>query len=731
MGALNDKCRVFWFGNAVDIPAGWSEDTNYQDRHLAGVPIGGTAGDTGGGHHGHDGLPHLHAGTEHEHDIAVNSQTTGLNFKKQEKTPGAASAVQGPHVHAGTAVHDSADTGETTVNAVTSDDYSDTMPLSREAFVIKPDGVTFPDVPTDAVIFTDNPDGLAGYDVCDGNGGRPNLEALFILGCPDGREAGGALDGAANHTHTRSDANHTHAMGDHEGGVHAMNPTGTTLNVIIQASPGWSQGSHYHEMALGPGGAQVVGAAAGGGDFDAQDNRPTFQRLLALLNEGVAATPIGTIVAFEGEPGRMPAGWVLCNGTSGTLDLRGCWIEATDTPGSIGDPGLSAYAEDHDHTATSPHNHPIPGVHTHTPLTIFDFDDGVNSLFSTPADASAALGHNHGGKTVSTDAQNATEDAWLETLTGDGRTPYRQSHWIQYLGPDDGRAERGSQAPGAPADPEPDLARSILQLRQRIRMVPVCHVPDPLPPGTETRTFTADSPVFSPFDSIEHAGIYRFWLYGAPEALAGSDVSFDVTARADFGNAYTWLLARAEDASFWRTIGRFFVAPLPCGSVLHETITIPAADWNVIWADWGGVSGGLADPIRMKFVPTDVPLCSGSYGFMRISYEYLVAETQEPAPPSHCGHWWRSYEMVPRADGSFGYVWGKLKFDRHLGAFVVAVESPIAGRETDPKVFYGGRGASPEDAEGAHGMKVTECLAPYERRGSIVQVSAGGLCQPI
>lgn len=725
MGALNDKCRVFWFGDKVDIPAGWSEDENYRDHHVGGVPIGGTVGATGGGHHGHTGIPHIHAGLEQEHDIAVTG-FSGYKFKIVEKS-GINFCGKGPHGHTGTATHDSADTEGTTVNANVSADFSDTMPLSREAFVIKPDAVSAPDVPTDAVILTDDPDGLSGFAVCDGDGGRPDLEEKFILGCPAARAAGGAVDGAATHTHTRSSVDHTHVVPDHPGGTHAMAPPDATLDVVAQALPGYSDGGHYHAMSLGAGGATTTAAAAGGGDFDAQDNRPTFRRLLALLNEGSAATPVGTIVAFEGEPGRVPVGWVLCNGTSGTMDLRGCWIECTDTGANIGDPGLGTYAEDHDHAATSPHGHTIAGTHTHPPGAIFNYDSGMLAITGFPVDSAASSGHTHpSGISCSSDAQ-AIADATLTVLGDDGRTPYRQSHWIKYLGPDDGRAARGSMAPQDPAEPEPVMMRSTLQLRQRVRMIPICHVPVV---EAETDLFHAGSPRFSPFDGESMIPEYLFRLASLPEAAAGTEVNWGLEANAELSARKVHLYIREgpdpihDDYVYLTT---FFDGVYPCGFPQIDVQTISAAAWNT-WREGHGAANGDLVAIDFKLKLAGVPVCGGSYGILRLSYEYPAGEA-DPAPASHCGAWWRSYEQVPLADGSIGYLWGQLKWDRLSGAFVVAVESPVIG--IAPKVHYGGRGASPADTDGAHGMAVTESLVVSERRGSVLHVSASGWCTPV
>lgn len=46
--------------------------------------------------------------------------------------------------------------------------------------------------------------------------------------------------------------------------------------------------------------------------------------------EGVGAVPKGSILMWSGNPAQLPAGWVLCDGTNGTPDLKGRFIVGYD-----------------------------------------------------------------------------------------------------------------------------------------------------------------------------------------------------------------------------------------------------------------------------------------------------------------------------------------------------------------------------------------------------------------
>ena len=56
---------------------------------------------------------------------------------------------------------------------------------------------------------------------------------------------------------------------------------------------------------------------------------------LALSQDGSNgdSLPIGTIIAYNGPLSAIPVGWHLCDGSDGTPDLRGRFLEGSDTPG--------------------------------------------------------------------------------------------------------------------------------------------------------------------------------------------------------------------------------------------------------------------------------------------------------------------------------------------------------------------------------------------------------------
>ena len=84
----------------------------------------------------------------------------------------------------------------------------------------------------------------------------------------------------------------------------------------------------------------------------------TYDNLYGIIGTApAAATPIptGCILLWSGSIGSIPAGWVLCNGSNGTPDLRNRFIVGAGSTYAVDASGGSADAivVSHNHTATS------------------------------------------------------------------------------------------------------------------------------------------------------------------------------------------------------------------------------------------------------------------------------------------------------------------------------------------------------------------------------------------
>lgn len=120
----------------------------------------------------------------------------------------------------------------------------------------------------------------------------------------------------------------------------------------------------------------------------------------------LAALPAGVIMIWSGSSGAIPSGWLLCNGASGTPDLRDKFVVGAGSTYAVNATGGSANATlvshshtititdpGHDHTAnvTDPgHTHNLPGG-TSSGGTI-QTQLGVNSTASNGVSSSNTTG---------------------------------------------------------------------------------------------------------------------------------------------------------------------------------------------------------------------------------------------------------------------------------------------------------------------------------------------------
>ena len=77
----------------------------------------------------------------------------------------------------------------------------------------------------------------------------------------------------------------------------------------------------------------------------------------------VVQLPAGVIVMWSGSPEDVPEGWLLCDGTDGTPDLRDRFIVGSGGGLASGDTGGVAQLDlSHTHTVAA-HSHPMPHSH--------------------------------------------------------------------------------------------------------------------------------------------------------------------------------------------------------------------------------------------------------------------------------------------------------------------------------------------------------------------------------
>jgi hypothetical protein len=139
----------------------------------------------------------------------------------------------------------------------------------------------------------------------------------------------------------------------------------------------------------------------------------TYDNLYGIINAAApAATPIpvGGILLWSGSIGSIPAGYVLCNGSNGTPDLRDRFVVGAGSTYAVNATGGSANATvvTHNHTITDPgHKHFVANQDSTTgsaisaanQLTQVNSDSGVSNYQLQGTSTAATLGLTSSGTT--------------------------------------------------------------------------------------------------------------------------------------------------------------------------------------------------------------------------------------------------------------------------------------------------------------------------------------------
>lgn len=176
-----------------------------------------------------------------------------------------------------------------------------------------------------------------------------------------GAAAGAATNTPASdnsHTHTNpsatgSQASHTHPI----GGGNTGSSSGT--NEVYPTSNINSAPAHSHTISSGTSGSggghsHTLSAAALAAAF------PPYAQMYWIKATLDSAVPVGGILMWDNVIASRPGGFEICNGASGTPDLRDKFVYGAAVDGEL---GATGGAETHTHTNA---NSGSAGSHTHS-----------------------------------------------------------------------------------------------------------------------------------------------------------------------------------------------------------------------------------------------------------------------------------------------------------------------------------------------------------------------------
>jgi microcystin-dependent protein len=211
------------------------------------------------------------------------------------------------------------------------------------------------------------------------SGGITVTGNITIDGNVDGRDVsadGAKLDGIAAGADVSNDATITISAGNglSTGGSFTTN-AGTNKTITIDHSDTSSQASVNNS-----------------GNTVIQDvTLDTYGHVTGLASTTIVGVPSGVITLWSGSTASIPSGWVICDGTNNTPDLRDRFVVgagssyAVDATGGSSSVTLStAQMPSHTHTGPS-HTHSVPS-HTHT---------GPSHTHSVPSHTHTGPSHSH------------------------------------------------------------------------------------------------------------------------------------------------------------------------------------------------------------------------------------------------------------------------------------------------------------------------------------------------
>lgn len=193
-----------------------------------------------------------------------------------------------------------------------------------------------------------------GWLLCNGDYGTPNLLSKYLKSV-GAAEDPGATGGNSTHSHT-SDA-HTHTQDAHSHSYTSASSTSTPNFFCADASGTGARIQHTHLISLASTTATNQNTTV---NLAATSSDPPYYKLALIYDSGVYRYPVGSIILWNSAS--PPEGWSVCDGTSGTIDLRDKFIKcvaADEDPGATGGSSNS-----HTHTNTA-HNH-TQDAHSHS-----------------------------------------------------------------------------------------------------------------------------------------------------------------------------------------------------------------------------------------------------------------------------------------------------------------------------------------------------------------------------
>lgn len=210
------------------------------------------------------------------------------------------------------------------------------------------------------------------------------------------------------------------------GGVTTINVTGVTATPVVLTLAQYQRltikftgtltANVTYQFPAGVGGRWIVqnnttgaftitmASLGGGATFRATAGYTNFISDGTSLYGSFGGTPTGIIAIWSGSQASIPTGWLLCDGTNGTLDLRNKFIVGAGSTYNVGDTGgvdtvTLSVAQMPSHTHTVAGTTAAGGVHSHSvndPTHSHSYSIVVNGGGATSSPGVPGAGNNVG-----------------------------------------------------------------------------------------------------------------------------------------------------------------------------------------------------------------------------------------------------------------------------------------------------------------------------------------------
>ena len=407
---------AIWPYASSTIPGGWYRyeplDTYFVQMVSATTTSPGSTG--GSTTHNHTSPSHNHTQDAHQH--TGNSATGPAGSAITKHTAGGDNLLStDSHTHT---VPNSSSNVATNQAAAASISTETGLPPYREVLWIYSDGSR--PIPHGAIAFSASSTIPSGWVA--------TTTGLFYRGASASSNPAYASNqyttfGSDTHTHTSS---HNHTQDSH-GHTSTVTGDDTPANDLGTSNPANSATQHAHGVTYTN---STATNQAGDGNVQATSSWPSHYGLVAMQNNTQAyETATGSIAIWVASPGmeKLPPDWYYADGSNGTPDLRGFFINATSTANvgqsKNGGNGHAHTATDHTHTQDS-HSHSITIGNS-----ILAAQKRTNNN-SGPSGADYVHSHSNSGSAVATPTnQNTTMTV---DANSDTRPPYFQVAFIVY-----------------------------------------------------------------------------------------------------------------------------------------------------------------------------------------------------------------------------------------------------------------------------------------------------------